>query len=797
MQSAALGVEGMELRLNDIQSYLNSLDGSHSNSNTEPVSLMWGIGDTTAFVGRIFTYAIPSDAFKGSIQSFKVTEAGKPKLPNWLYFNADTHVFYGVPTLANIGQYYIEVIALAPNGGLAKDVFSIHVTKENKPVSVTKPLKSSNSGLAPFVRCSPGEAETAFTLIVDADMTLLPPRHIVRLLKDLEQHLQLASEMFKVSPAGNKPLFDASALVSGPGNTKTPKHPGILVTWLVGCGKVEPPHMPVLQKIETTSANGSLSDAIKHGIIGWQVTNNKIQEKRVRRAIIATPSIGPIPTSMTRHHGSDAMTHQVLTMSSPIVPSTRTHQRTKTKHPDATYLHPSTFDPTDGSMPKTKTLPDGMYTITTGSIEPTRVDPGFEPSRPTPPMTKLPQQCMDHKDDRPMVDKGIPPVKVFAGQIMKFKVPPDTFMDCEDGKTENLRLDFFLENYKPIPPNSWLKAENKKQMVIGLPLLSDVGIHNMSVVAVDSSGSKEVLDFYFKVVNNPNMPKSKISHKINMVIDMDYDEFMSEIGNRLNVVKKIARLYGDKNLSKISVLDIGQGSVVFSWTNNTILGDECPKKETKQLLMKLVDADKQVTDMAKKALKPYKLLSAQITPMGPCSDKYDAILVGSTPVMPVSDKPVHTHKGDTTDDDDILISTVVPAVIIVSILLLALLVACILYRKKRKGKMSLSEQEAYAGKGAPVIFADELDEKPTDCSRPLILDEEKPPHPPPEYQPSSSDSAQSTPHQDRRGDNDTNMPDSTSPLYEPPPPVTTSRGNKQPRPHVQPPYRTPPPYVPP
>lgn len=75
VQSAALGVEGMELRLNDIQSYLNSLDGSHSNSNTEPVSLMWGIGDTTAFVGRMFTYAIPSDAFKGSIQSFKVSAA--------------------------------------------------------------------------------------------------------------------------------------------------------------------------------------------------------------------------------------------------------------------------------------------------------------------------------------------------------------------------------------------------------------------------------------------------------------------------------------------------------------------------------------------------------------------------------------------------------------------------------------------------------------------------------------------------------------------------------------------------
>lgn len=798
LQFATMQVESLELRLNDIQSYLNSLDGSHSDSKTQPVSLMWGIGDTTAFVGRMFTYAIPSDAFKGTIQSFKVTEAGKEEWPNWLYFNQETHTFHGVPTLANIGQYYIEVIAVAANGDVAKDVFSIHVVKETKPISAAKSLKSSISSSAPFVRCSPGEAETAFTLAVDADMSLMSPRSIVALLKDLEQYLHLASEMFKVSPAGNKPLFDTTALVSGPGNTKTPKYPGILVTWLVGCGKVEPAHMPVLQKIETTSFNGSLSDAIKHSIIGWQVTNNKIhQEKRVRRAIMATPTMSFIPTSLTRRHDSDAMTHQVLTMESPIVPSTRTHQKSKTRHPEstATYLHPSIYVPTDGDMSKTKTLPDASYTIATGRIQPTRVNPGVNPTRPTPPMTKLPQ-CMDNRDDRPMVDKRIPPVEVVAGEIMKFKVPSDTFVDCEDGKTEDLRLDFFLENYKKIPPESWLKAENKKQMVVGLPLPSDVGLYNMSVVAVDSAGLKEVLDFHFNVVNNPNVPKTKITHKINMIFDIDYDVFMSEIGNRLNLMKKIARLYGDKNPSKISVLDISQGSVVFSWTNNTLVSEKCPKEETEQLLMKLVDEDKQVTDMAKKALKPFKLLSAQITPMGPCSSDYTPVLVGSTPIVPVSDKPVHTQKEEPSDDD-ILISTVVPAIIIVSILLFALLVACILYRKKRKGKMSLSEQEAYAGKGAPVIFADELDEKPTDCSRPLILDEEKPPHPPPEYQASSSDSAQSTPHQDRRGENEINMPDITSPLYEPPPPVTASRVNKQPRPHVQPPYRTPPPYVPP
>lgn len=43
--------------------------------DTESVALMWGIADTTASVGRVFTYHIPADAFKGSIQSYEVSAA--------------------------------------------------------------------------------------------------------------------------------------------------------------------------------------------------------------------------------------------------------------------------------------------------------------------------------------------------------------------------------------------------------------------------------------------------------------------------------------------------------------------------------------------------------------------------------------------------------------------------------------------------------------------------------------------------------------------------------------------------
>ena len=66
--------------------------------------------------------------------------------------------------------------------------------------------------------------------------------------------------------------------------------------------------------------------------------------------------------------------------------------------------------------------------------------------------------------------------------------------------------------------------------------------------------------------------------------------------------------------------------------------------------------------------------------------------------------------------DDFLVTFVLPGVIIASMFALAGIIACILYRRRRSGKMSISEiadeRQSFRRKGIPVIFQDELDEKP-------------------------------------------------------------------------------------
>lgn len=296
------------------------------------------------------------------------------------------------------------------------------------------------------------------------------------------------------------------------------------------------------------------------------------------------------------------------------------------------------------------------------------------------------------------------------------------------------------------------------------------------------------------------------------------------------VCVQVASVFGDDNLSALTVTRIARGSVVYAFTNNTLSGSACPVDDITALADKLVTADGSLNPEAQEKLKPWVLSGAATAPAGDCEGNPNfpvrSATAPSKPSMTTTGKPgdsgkptdapgmpdkTSKPKATTTapnvtgvatagksSEDDIWITTVVPAVVIVAILLIALLIACILYRKKRKGKMNLEDQNTFVNKGAPVIFPDELDDKPNDSTKPLLI-EGNPPAPPPEYHRGTSESPEprnnhkeSTPPTDEV-DADIEI-DATSPLYQPPPPVTASSG-KQARPHVQQPYRSQPPEI--
>ena len=280
---------------------------------------------------------------------------------------------------------------------------------------------------------------------------------------------------------------------------------------------------------------------------------------------------------------------------------------------------------------------------------------------------------------------------------------------------------------------------------------------------------------------------------------------------------QVAAVFGDKDTSALTVTSLKRGSLVYTFTNNTLAGAGCPVADVTAMADRLVTADGTLTPEAVQTLKPWVLSGAASAPAGACEGNpaFPTRSASSKPTQPP--QPDQTKTTTTTtpaaapnvtgvasagkgSGDDMWITTVVPVAVIVAIVLLAVLVACLLYRKKRKGKMKMEEQSTFVNKGAPVIFPDELDDKPSDSSKPLLM-EGSPPAAPPDYQLAGPNS-----HQPDMAPHDSHAPppagvldadievDASSPLYQPPPPVAAPSG-KQARPHVQQPYRAQPPEI--
>lgn len=805
----------------------NRLDAAQVGKDTSAssVALMWGIADTTATVGRMFRYHIPGDAFKGPVKSYEVVEAGKASLPSWLQFLDDQNVLQGIPQKEDAGTRYLEVLARGSDGSTVKDVFSVAISGDASSMSAGQPLTFRKSG-PEVVRCKREEPETVATIIVDTDLSGLRAEERLKLLTGFLQHMGLSDEVVRMLPtaAGNA-LQDDTALVTGTGDARAPVHAqGVQLSWLVGCGKVEAGHFPVLQKLDEDSSSGKMREAVGFPVVGWRVTNSRLQQqaahKRRRRQVrtTATPVITIAPPTGTdegtESTDADTMTRPVVDMTSP----TFSIQPTSTK-PTMPMTTTTTTTPTTTTTTKPTTP---MTTTTTTTSEGKTTKPAEVPTEAGP-------LCL-----QPVKGEAFSKLTILVGEIYEFKIPSNTFRmqdGCPQLGADMMNLSLMKGSSGVIEDNFFLKFDKSTQTILANAGMEDVGKHPMTMLAM-LKDQQFITTFTFRVVvREPHGRKSKVNHVTAMTIDTDYNSFISNISAKVDLARKIAGAMGDDTTEYLTVTNIAKGSVIYSWTNNSIAGAGCPVEGAKDIASKLVGEDGQLNPETIEKLKPWKLTGAALSPAGDCEGDPSFPSVSATAPTPAptdgatttatddakTDAPVKTMapkpstpasnettteavaKGSKTSEDDIWITTVVPAVVIVAILLIALLIACILYRKKRKGKMNLEDQNTFVNKGAPVIFPDELEEKAGDSSKPLLM-EGSPPAPPPEYHRGTSESPEprnnhhkepSPPTDEVDADIETDV---TSPLYQPPPPVTSS-GGKSARPHVQQPYRSQPPEI--
>ena len=187
-----------------------------------------------------------------------MTEAGKDALPAWLHFAPGLNVLKGIPSPADAGQLYLEVVAHGHDGQNVTDIFSVFVSADTPAMSSGQPLKFKKSG-PEAVRCKREEPETVATIVVDADLEGMAVEQRLQLLSNFLSHMGLMEEMVKMVPAKEKLLQDDTALVTGSGDATEPRFPGLSVSWLVGCGKVRGVAAPLAFLCLSVSVSLSLS----------------------------------------------------------------------------------------------------------------------------------------------------------------------------------------------------------------------------------------------------------------------------------------------------------------------------------------------------------------------------------------------------------------------------------------------------------------------------------------------------------------------------------------------------------
>lgn len=348
----------------------------------------------------------------------------------------------------------------------------------------------------------------------------------------------------------------------------------------------------------------------------------------------------------------------------------------------------------------------------------------------------------------PSIAKNFPPVprnqvdrvNATVGQLLLFQVPLDTFYDPEDGVS--LKLSLLTNERKKLDHRHWLQFDSKNREFYGIPKGMDFGQNEYLLVAEDRDGLTAT-DALIVVVNHP--PKRDYSSLIEMTLGMTNDAFNSSLYQR-RFVERVAQVFGDATPSNIQIRTIRPqlhiGHTIVSFYNTSIYrlhNQRCPDDEIDKLKSVLLHQDGNIRDRVKETIgNEFNLLKVNFIPAGTCQG------ADTTPYDPI--KPIKTAGEKTTSNnmkDDYLLTFIVPAVIILAMLFLGSIIACVLHRRRMTGKMELGDEEerrSFRSKGIPVIFQDELDEKPEIVTKsPIILKDEKPPLLPPSYNSTNPD----------------------------------------------------------
>lgn len=346
-----------------------------------------------------------------------------------------------------------------------------------------------------------------------------------------------------------------------------------------------------------------------------------------------------------------------------------------------------------------------------------------------------------------------------AGKVFRYSISEDVFHD-EDGNTRNLTLTLKRVNEEFIAEelgdDFWLVFDANKQLMYGLPMEKDIpsdperGVKFL-LAAKDSAGLIGY-DVFEIMIRKTSM---SYTQSLSVRLDNNYTAFERNISQRLDLVSRISGYYGDSDTSQVRVLSYSQGSILFSWTNDSLPTDVCNTTQVNYVAEKVVGKDG-VTLTFKEYLSPeYIVTNANRTLSGVCNATTFA-----PPVVP--DKVVGTEPSGLWEKH------VLPGIIVAIIIIIIAVILLLLFLRRRRAEPADPEKRTYK-KRKPIILEPEMEMKPR-SGKPLILENDELSQPPSYMSEMSLDRTLYYDSDDYDEEDYKPTPSRSSPVYETPPP---------------------------
>ncbi|XP_041985077.1 dystroglycan isoform X3 [Aricia agestis] len=573
------------------------LTANHSEIAKNGLTRLWGVPDTSAYVGHLFRMEIPKEAFSGDVIAYKVrTEDGRP-MPSWLAVDTKHGLVSGIPLRRDIGSHTFTVVAHARTHGLtATDSFTIEVKKsEDKPQSKYGSCHREN--------------RLVLAILIDAAFHRISPRQRIRALMELANFMALDGDEFWMEPYKAESTRAHTALMSGPGDVKRRRGPATTAIYLnVGCGeKLWPRHKVLVGGMREQARDGTIPQLLRLPVLGWRLLAVKPTPRPKRNSPVDVSSGDYDFSKGEGEEGDDDdysgfgdedydedddytgqidvgaapdMDHKVkITEYSETASEASNVNFSKEPPPVNPRLLEEEFR--IATIPETAEVPTEPETDVNEII--TSTDQSSTIVGRTTETVTFPMPV----NQPPVLKNHMKKLAIKAGKAFRYIIPANLFWDPEEGG--NLTYRMSEPDRAPLPPDSWVHFDPAHREVYGLPLESHVSRWNFIVEAQDSEGlvASGPLDIWVQ----QHEKIRTINHRFTLQFE-PLKEYPHAIDWQIRALEGIVNLFRDTDMDHLTVLNatVVGDTYEFVWSNDTLPKDpECPVEDINRL-MKIMES---------------------------------------------------------------------------------------------------------------------------------------------------------------------------------------------------------------